>query len=91
MALWADASMVISMRMLGLAGFWTMRPAEALAMVVEKPIALNDAALAGARAAWHGQRPDQIASATLKPLARKTRSNRKRLTKAGPQLPGRSR
>jgi hypothetical protein len=85
--LWAETSMVIGMRMMGMAGVWAVRPDEALRMMVEKPPAFSDAALAGASAVWAGKRPDQIATATLAPLTRKARANRRRLTRAGPGAP----
>jgi hypothetical protein len=82
--LWAETSMVVGMRMLGMAGLWAVRPDENLRMLAEKGPAFSDAALAGVAAAWAGKRPDQIAAATLAPLARKARANRRRLGKAGP-------
>lgn len=88
--LWAEASMVVSMRMMGMAGLWATSPSETLRMVTEKPAALGQSMIAGATAAGAGKRPDQIASAALRPLTRKTRANRRRLAKAGPTLPGRS-
>jgi hypothetical protein len=88
--LWAETSMVIGMRMMGMAGLWAVRPDEGLKMVTEKAPAFSDAALAGASAAWAGKRPDQIAAATLAPLARKARANRRRLGKAGPKPMGRT-
>jgi hypothetical protein len=81
--LWAETSMVVGMRLMGMAGLWTVRPDESLKMVAEKAPAFSDAVLAGASAAWAGKRPDQIAAATLAPLARKARANRRRLGKAG--------
>ena len=89
--LWAETSMVVSMRMLGMAGMWSVRPDEHLRMVTEKGPAFSDAALAGAAAAMAGKRPDQIASATMAPLTRKARANRRRLTKAGPGKPRQTR
>ena len=83
--LWAEASMVVGMRMLGMAGLWQVRPEESLRMVAEKVPAFSDAALAGAAAAWRGKRPDQIAAAAMAPLTRKARANRRRLAKAGPK------
>lgn len=80
--LWAETSMVMGMRMLGMAGLWPVQPDESLRMVAEKAPAFSDAALAGAAAAWAGKRPDQIAAATLAPLTRKARANRRRLGKA---------
>ena len=84
-SLWAEASMVIGMRMLGMAGVWAARPDENTRMVAEKPAAFAASAAAAGRAAMTGKRPDQIAAAAMAPLARKARANRRRLGKAGPK------
>lgn len=80
--LWSEAMMVVSMRSLGMMGLWPVRPDEAMRMFLEKPPAFSDAALAAASAAWRGKRPDQIAVATMAPLTRKARANRRRLSQA---------
>jgi hypothetical protein len=84
--LWAEAAMVMGMRMMGMAGLWSVRPDEAARMVAEKAPAFQTAAVAGASAAWAGKRPDQIAAAVMAPLTRTARANRRRLAKAGPGL-----
>ncbi|TCS66305.1 antifreeze protein [Primorskyibacter sedentarius] len=82
----AEANAVITMRMLGMAGLWSVTPGENNRMVSEKIEALNRSVTAANRAAMTGQRPDQIAAAALKPMRQKTRANSKRLAKRGPKI-----
>ncbi|THH36260.1 antifreeze protein [Aliishimia ponticola] len=79
-----DAQMVMTMRMMGMAGLWSVTPAEQSRMVSEKTEAFTDAAAASARAMARGGSPADIAAAALKPVRRKARSNAKRLAKRGP-------
>lgn len=87
-SMWAEATTVVGLRMMALAGAWKMSPDETLRMMTEKPPAFAKAAEAAARSAARGKRPDEIAAAAMVPLTRVARSNRRRLQKAGPRLPG---
>ena len=80
----AEAQMVMTMRLLGMAGFWAVPPSENFRMITEKPDAFVRSAFAASTAAMEGKRPDQVAQAAIKPLRRKTRANSKRLRRAGP-------
>lgn len=79
----AEANAVIAMRMLGMAGIWSVPPSENTRMVTEKMAALSTAMARGTQAAMTGGSPDQVASAVIKPLRSKTRSNVRRLSKRG--------
>ncbi len=80
----AEANMVVLMRMWGIAGFWNVTPRESTRMVAEKAAAAQASALAAARAAGRGASPVAVASAALKPVRARTRSNVARLAKRGP-------
>ena len=56
-----------------------MRPTEAVRMTMEKPVAFAHAAQSAALAAVNGKGAPQIASAALKPIARKASANARRL------------
>lgn len=81
----AEAQMVMTLRILGMAGFWSVPPTESFRMVLEKPDAFVRSAYAASNAMLEGKRPDQIAEAAIRPLRRKTRANSKRLKRAGPR------
>jgi hypothetical protein len=80
----AEAQMVIGMRLLGMAGLWSVNPGENARMVSEKLAAAQDATLAATRAAMQGKSPAIIAEHALKPIRRRTSANVKRLTRRGP-------
>jgi hypothetical protein len=50
-------------------------------MMAEKGPAMTKAYMAATEAMMKGQRPDQVMQAAMKPVSRKVRSNRKRLTR----------
>lgn len=75
----AEAQMVISMRLLGMAGMWNVSAGEDRRMVAEKPLAFTRAAMAAWSAAMTGKGPEQIMAASIRPVRRKTRSNARRL------------
>lgn len=81
-----ETQMVMTYRMMGMAGLWSVTPSEDSRMVTEKLPAFNLAAAAGTRALLSGKRPDEVMLATARPLRRKTRSNVRRLSKRGPQI-----
>lgn len=84
----SDAGAVVTIRLMGLAGAWTLPQDEATVMVQEKPAAFSDAFVASSRAAWAGKSPSTIVRAGLEPLSERARSNRKRLSKGGPSMFG---
>ncbi|SIN79490.1 hypothetical protein [Vannielia litorea] len=78
-----EASAVIWMRMLGMAGAWNVTPGENARMVREKQLAFVKAAEAATLAALGGR---DVAAAALRPVRQKTRSNVRRLGRRGPKL-----
>ncbi|MCY0094057.1 hypothetical protein [Hoeflea ulvae] len=80
-----EAQAVIGMRMLGMGGVWPVSKSENSKMLAEKPPAFAKAAVAAARKAAAGGRPDQVLTAAVKPLTKTARANRKRL--AGNAMP----
>lgn len=82
-----EAQMVIGMRMMGMAGLWRVLPSENARMSSEKVSAMGEAALATGHAIMTGASPAKIAEAALKPVARATKSNVKRLARRGPGKP----
>lgn len=80
-----EAQTVVALRLLGMAGLWAVPHADDMRMVLEKPDAFVRSATAASQAMLSGKRPDQIATAAIKPLRRKTRANARRLTRAGPR------
>jgi hypothetical protein len=83
----AEAQMVIGMRMMGMMGLWRVLPSENARMSSEKVSAFGASAVAGSQAMLAGKSPARIAEAALKPVARATKSNVKRLARRGPGKP----
>ena len=81
-----EAQMVIAMRMMGMAGLWSVLPSEDRRMAEEKPAAFLAAAQAAGLAAMTGRRPDQIANAWTRSLRTRTGSNARRLARRRPKL-----
>lgn len=81
-----ETQMVVSMRMLGMAGLWSVPSGESETMVSEKPEAFVNAAAAAGAAAMRGRRPDQIMDAWTRTMRRKTGANVRRLSKRGPKI-----
>ncbi len=81
----AEAQMVVTMRLLGMVGLWDTGAEETERMVSEKQQAFSTAAEAALRAVAAGKRADEIASAAVRPIRRRTRANVARLAKLGPQ------
>ncbi len=77
-----EAQAVISMRLMGMAGLWSVSPRENALMVSEKSAALAKSMNAASLAALSG---GNVMSAAIAPFRRKTRSNVKRLAKRGPK------
>ena len=82
-----EAQMVIGMRMMGMAGLWRVHPTENARMSSEKVSAVSQSAIAASQAIMTGKSPSFIAEAALKPIARRTKSNVKRLAARGPGKP----
>lgn len=80
-----EAQMVVSMRMMGMAGLWSVTPSENHVMTAEKPEAFAKAASAAGKAAIAGKRSDEILNAWTRTLRRQTGSNMRRLAKRGPK------
>lgn len=80
-ALAVETQIVMSLRLMALAGALPARPGENSRMIREKGPALTKAFTAGTQAALAGRMPEQIIDAALAPLTRKVRQNRKRLMK----------
>ena len=83
----AEAQMVIGMRMLGMMGMWRVTPSETTRMSSEKLAAASQSAVAASTAMLTGKPPALIAEAALKPIARRTKQNVKRLAARGPGKP----
>lgn len=84
----AEAQMVMTLRMLGMMGVLPANRRENHVMMAEKAPAFAEAAVAAGMAAMTGKSPDEIAQAAIRPVARRTRANVKRLTKPrAPRMP----
>ena len=77
--LMVETQTVMTLRLMGMAGLWPVKPGENDRMVFEKAPAFARAQVAMTRAALGGARPDQIMAAGLKPLGRRTGANSRRL------------
>jgi hypothetical protein len=75
----AEAQVVLSLRLLGLSGFWTLAPGENNRMLQEKQTSYTKAAMDAFVALWSGARPDQVYSAALEPIGKTITANAKRL------------
>ena len=81
-----EAQAVMTMRLLGMAGAWSVLPSENARMVSEKAPAFVDAAQAATRTAMTGGRPEAVAAAWAGPLRRCTSANVRRLALRGPRI-----
>lgn len=79
----AEAASVISMRLMGFAGVWSIPPSEAWRMVDEKGRAATRAQGEAAEAFLRGKPPADIVSAAVVPFRAATRSNSRRLASRG--------
>ena len=77
----AEAQTVIALRTMGMMGVLPASPRENHTMMAEKGPAFVESAIAAGAAAMAGKTPDQIAQAAIRPIARRTGANVKRLTK----------
>ena len=76
-----ETQTVMTLRIMGMAGALPQSRGENERMVNEKGPAMVKAYQAATVAALAGKRPDQILTAAMKPVSRKVRANRRRLTK----------
>ena len=79
----AEAQAVIAMRLMGMAGFWSVPPNEKTRMVSEKLKALAKSNGEAVAEALRGSTPDQIMAVAIKPYRNRTRANTRRLAKRG--------
>jgi hypothetical protein len=86
-AMMAEAQIVISLRLMGMAGVWNTPRGEHRRMVAEKAAAAQESGMAAARAMVSGARPTEVAQSALSPVRRRTRANAARLAKRGVKLP----
>lgn len=82
----SDSQSVVAMRLMGLGGVWMLPATENRRMWGEKLPAFTEAWVAGTLCAARGDAPDRVLRATLDPLSRRARLNRRRLTRHGPAL-----
>ena len=75
----AEAQTVVALRMMGIAGLWTLAEGETTRMITEKQQAFAQSAIDGTMAAMRGQPPERILSALVRPLGRETSANAQRL------------
>ncbi len=76
-----EAQQVIALRMAGMAGIWSMGPAENQRMVDEKVEAMTESVRAVFVAGMAGKSASSVAMAGIRPLRRRTKANAIRLTK----------
>ncbi len=79
-----EAQMVIAMRLMGMAGLWSITPREKQTMVTEKAAALTRSWMNMQSAALSGKSPAAVAASGIRPIRNRTRSNVRRLSKRGP-------
>ena len=82
----AEAQTVMAYRLMGLAGLWSVDAKENSRMMSEKPPAFAASAIAASTAMMRGERPDQVMTAAMIPLKKRTSSNAKRLSRRGPKM-----
>lgn len=82
-----EAQTVITLRLLGMSGWWGRGKDEDRRMVAEKQAAFAKAGIAMWGAAMKGGSPETVAGAGIRPLRRTTKGNVARLTRKGPRLP----
>lgn len=78
-----EAHSVIQMRLMGMAGLWSVSPQENTRMVTEKLEAMVKSTTDASNVTLRGGSPDEIAAAAMAPMRKATRANSKRLSKNG--------
>jgi hypothetical protein len=81
-----DTHLVMSMRVMGMSGTWSVPSNENHAMIREKAPAFTEAMVAGVLAAWSGHGPDRVLQAVVAPISERASANRKRLARRGPRM-----
>jgi len=81
-----EAQSVIQMRLMGMAGLWSVDSKENSRMVTEKLEAMVQATTDVGQVTMAGGSPDEIAAAAIAPMRNATRANSERLTKNGAKL-----
>lgn len=77
-----ESQMIIAMRSAAMMGILPQAPDEMSRMITEKQDAARESLLAAMRAAGSGKRADEVLQAALRPYARRTHANARRLTRA---------
>lgn len=78
-----EAQSVIQMRLMGMAGLWSVGPQENSRMVTEKLEAIVKSTTNAGEVTLRGGSPDEIAAAAIAPMRQATRANSRRLSKRG--------
>ncbi len=81
-----ETQSVMTMRLMGMAGFWNVTSSENALMFDEKSPAWMKSMVNATQATLQGKRPDQIVNTAIRPLRAKTRPNSSRLAKRGPKF-----
>lgn len=76
----AQSCAVMGLRVAGMAGAWSMPPSEAIHMVAEKQADFAEAGRKMTQAMLAGVAPLAVYGAGLKPVARRTKANVRRLS-----------
>jgi len=79
----AEAQAIVSMRVLGMAGVWSVPPSEKTRMISEKVNAMTKSNGNAVAAVLRGGTPDEVFAAAIKPYRQQTRANTRRLTRRG--------
>jgi hypothetical protein len=83
--LFAEAWTVVTLRTMAMSGMRPMSPSEPILMMLEKPPAFLASGLAAYRSAVLGRGTEAIIASSLRPLHKKARANRRRLTTSSPK------
>ncbi|MFK7752056.1 MAG: antifreeze protein [Sedimentitalea sp.] len=84
----ADTNLVMTMRVMGMSGTWSVPRGEGADMLSEKIPAFTQAMTAGVLTAMSGGGPDRVMQAVLEPISDKARENCERLSDRGPRVFG---
>lgn len=83
-----DTHSVVTMRVMGMSGIWSVPEDENDAMISEKVPAFAEAIMAGTLTAMSGRGADRVMQAVIEPISDKASANRARLAGRGPRLFG---
>ncbi|MEM6887896.1 MAG: antifreeze protein [Pseudomonadota bacterium] len=79
----SEAQAVIAMRMMGMAGIWSVSPSQNTRMVTEKVHAFTKSVTTAGLVTMKGDPPARVTRAALASIRRKTRPNTRRLSSRG--------